>query len=257
MKPDSPEYQEAYQKELQRLEAEAGKKDDKTDKVDAADKTTTTTSTTDKAKAETIEVKSEIDPETKARFEKVEKALKDTQRWGHESAAKVKKLERELEEKKRQEALSSNELLKANPTLADTIKQVAGVQHVEKPAQEVWLETVARAIPDVNDLLGDQSFYAKAEARRNELGSEWDDPLIAIRELSSLKVTHQSAQHAAVAVEAARKDFEAKAKKKGAMEVPGGSGGKDAAAQGDDAVKRYATMSTAEFAKERSRVMGY
>jgi hypothetical protein len=40
------------------------------------------------------------------------------------------------------------------------------------------------------------------------------------------------------------------------MEVPGGSGGKDPS-KADDAVKRFRTMSKADFAKERSRVMGY
>lgn len=246
----TPEQQEAYDKEMQRLEAEAGKKDVKAETAKADDKAAETTSTTDdKAKAKT-----ETDEQTKARLEKVEKALKDTQRWGHENAAKVKRLEKEAEEAKR--AAARPAILDANPGLEDAIQHVAGDKKTEKPAQEVWLGTVARAIPDVETLLGDKDFYAAAAARKAELGTEWDDPLIAIRELSSLKATHLTNQNVGAAVESARKDFEAKAKKKSAMEVPGGSGGKDKAAD-DDAVKRYSTMSKAEFDKERSRVMGY
>lgn len=249
----TPEQQEAYDKEMQRLEAEAGKKP-KTEEVKA--ETTTTTSTTETAKAETAEAKTETDSETKARLEKVEKALRDTQRWGHENAAKVKRLEKEAEEAKR--AATRPAILDANPGLEDAIQHVAGDRKTEEPQpKEQWLSTVARAIPDVEEFLGDKAFYAKAAARKTELGAEWDDPLIAIRELSSLKVTHQSAQHAAAAVEAARKDFEAKAKKKGAMEVPGGSGGKDAKTETNDDVTKWSTMPKAEFDKARSKVMGY
>lgn len=251
LKPGTPEYQEAYDKEMQRLEAEATKPTAKAD-----DKATETTSTgKEAAKAEAKpEAKTETAQELAARLEKAEKALKDTQRWGHDNAARVKKLEKEAADRKRAEAKPP--ILEANPGLEDAIKHVAQVDETTKP-METWLQSVAHAIPDVEDLLGDKDFYAKASAKKTEFGAEWDNPLTAIRELSALRTEHLTTRNVQAAVESARKDFEVKSKKRSAMEVPGGSGGKDAPPQEDDAVKRFRTMSTEEFAKERSRVMGY
>lgn len=244
MKPDSPEYQEAYQKEMQRLEAEAGK----TTEV-VVDKPAATTS-------EKIEEKPVDDPvkELTAKVEKLDKALKDTQRWGHTNAAEVARLKKAAEDRERTETRPA--LLDANPGLEDAIKHVAG-REKPKEAPEEWLSTVARALPDVETLLSDQEFHAKAAARRAELGPAWDDPINAIRELSSIRTEHLSQKNATAAVEAARKDFEKKAGKRTAMSVPGGSGGKDAPPDQDDAVKRYQTMSTVDFEKERQRVMGF
>lgn len=252
LKPGTPEYDEAYNKEMKRLEAEAGKDANKADKAD------TITSKADDKADKPAEKKAEIEStdELKARLEKAEKAIKDTQRWGHENAAEVKRLKREAEERKHAETRPA--ILEANPGLEDAIKHVAGTRtESEADAKAAWLSTVSRAVPDVEKLLGDQDFHAKASARKAELGAEWDDPITAIRELSSLKTEHLSNRASQVAVEAARKDFEVKAKKRNAMEVPGGSGGKDPAIKGDDAADRFRTMTKEEFAKERSRVMGY
>lgn len=254
LKPGTPEYQEAYDKEIKRLEAAAGKKDAKAD-----DKADTTTSADDKAQAgKSDDAKTETADEIQARLAKVEKALKDTQRWGHENAAEVKRLKKEADERKRREDLAEDPVLKANPGLEETIKRVATPAKTEKAPQEAWLETVARAVPDVEKLLGDPAFHAKAVEKKAELGTDWDDPIIAIRELSSIRTEHLNQKSVTAAVEAARLDFEKKHKKRTAMDVPGGSGGKDAASpQTDEAVKRYSTMSKADFDKERSRVMGY
>lgn len=242
LKPGTPEYQEAYDKEMQRLEAEA------------KPETKPEAKTTSEEKPERAPEKLEA-VDTTAELAKVQKALKDTQRWGHENAARVKRLEKEAEDRKRQETRPA--ILEANPGLEDAIKHVAGDRAAETDSRQQWLSTVSTAVPDVEELLGDKDFHAKATAKKSELGSEWDNPLIAIRELSSLKAEHQSLKASQAAVESARKDFEEKSKKRNAMSVPGGSGGKGDTSSNDDAVKRYATMSTAEFAKERSRVMGY
>lgn len=259
LKPGTPEYQAEYDKEMKRLEAEAGANTDK--KVDKPD--TTTSKADDKADEKTAEkkaddAKTETAAELTARVEKAEKALKDTQRWGHENAARVKRLEKEAEDRKH--AAKRPEILDANPQLEEAIKHVAGTKADEKPPQEQWFESVTVAIPDVNTLLGDKDFYAQAAAKKAELGSEWDNPLIAIRELSAMRTEHLSKQNVQAAVEAARKDFEVKSKKRTAMEVPGGSGGKDAStttSKEDEEVKRFRTMSTADLNKERSRVLGY
>lgn len=250
--PGTPEYQEAYDKEMQRLEAEAngaGKKP----AADAA-----TTSTDDDAKPTKADAKkpdagTETDDETKQRLAKLEKALKDTQSWGHRNAAEVARLKKEAEERKRAETKPA--ILEANPGLEDAIKHVAQVQ--EAPPVQNWLQSVSHAIPDVEQLLGDQAFFAKAQEKRSEFGAEWDNPLTAIRELSALRTEHLTQRNVQAAVDSARKDFETKAKKRSAMDVPGGSGGKDAVQQTDDSASRYSTMSKADFDKERARVMGY
>lgn len=256
LKPGTPEYDEAYNKEMKRLEAEAGGK--------SADTTTSKADDSAKPEKKADDAKTETTDEIKARLDKAErdlqaaqKAIKDTQRWGHESAAKVKRLEKEAEEGKR--AATRPAILEANPGLEDAIKHVAGTRtESEADAKAAWLSTVSRAVPDVEQLLGDQAFHAKASARKAELGSEWDDPITAIRELSSLRTDHLSQKASQAAVEAARKDFDTKSKKRNAMEVPGGSGGKDGAdPKGEDAAKRYREMSKEDFAKERSRVMGF
>jgi dTMP kinase len=257
LKPGTPEYQQAYEKEMQRLEAEAAKDSDKKES-----KVETTSEV--KAETKTDEVKTESADEIKARLEKAErdlqaaqKAIKDTQRWGHRNAEEVSRLKREAEERKHRETLADDAVLKANPGLEDTIKRVAGQREETKPApKEMWLASVSKAIPDVEELLGDQSFFARAKEKQVELGPDWDDPFVAIRELSELKVAHQSEKRAQAAVEAARKDFEVKSKKRTAMEVPGGSGGKDTTTSEDD-VAKWRTMSKEEFDKARSKVMGY
>lgn len=260
LKPGTPEYDEAYKKEMQRLEAEAsdGKKEakDESNTSEVKDEAKAETKTDDGKKDETLEeLKTRLDEERKAR-ERLEKSLKDTQRWAHQSAGMVKKLQKEADERKRSEAIAADPLVKANPGLEDTIKRVAGAKDETSDPKESWLSSVSRAIPDVETLLGDQGFFAKAKARQAELGPDWDDPFVAIRELSELKVAHLSERRTQAAVEAARKDFEAKSKKRSAMEVPGGSGGKDAQRK-DDAAERYRSMSKEDFEKERARVMGY
>jgi hypothetical protein len=249
--PGTPEYKEAYDKEMQRLEAEATKEPDKKPAKEAE---ITSEVKAPEKEAKTDDVKTETDAETKARLEKLERALKDTQRWGHENAAEVKRLKKEAEERKHAEKRPA--ILDANEGLEAAIKHVAGNRERTEDPKEVWFSSVSRAIPDVDSLLGDQAFYAKAQQRKAEIGADWDDPLIAIRELSSMRTEHFTQKNVQVAVEAARKDFDTKSKKRSAMEVPGGSGGRDTQPQEDD-VKKWQNMSSEEFAKARSKVMGY
>lgn len=237
----TPEEQEAYDKEMQRLEAEApGKGTETPSKVEEPAK----------AEPKTDDGKTEVS-ELRAKVESLEKSNSDTKRWAQQNAAEVKRLKLEADERKRQE--NEPPILAANPGLADAIKHVAGAP---KAPEENWLQAVGKAIPDVEALLSNPEFHEKAQERRRNLGAEWDDPLNAIRELTDLKASHIRDQAVRGAVETAKKDFEAKAQKRSAMNVPGGSGGKDSQKQVDEA-ERYRTMSNAEFAKERSRVMGY
>lgn len=242
--PGTKEYQEAYDKEMQRLEAEAGG----TEKVEQA------ATTSDEVKTETkVEAKVETQDDTAQRLEKAEKALKDTQRWAHENAAKVKRLEREATERKHAETRPA--ILDANPGLEDAIKHVA-TSPEKTHSFDDWSAQVQKVIPDVNELLEDKAFFAAAAERRKTLGSEWDDPLVASRELSDLKVRHLSNQNAAAAVESARKDFETKSGKRSAMQMPGGGGGKDIHVE-KDAAKAVWEMSDADFQKSRAKTLGY
>lgn len=241
--PGTPEYQEAYDKEMQRLEAEAKP----VEKVEAPEKPEAKTPSDDeKPDDELAKVRKELEVERKR--------VADTQRWAHQNAERIKRLEREQEERKRNETRPA--ILDANPGLEDAIKHVAAPTEPAQPPQQGWLDAVATALPDVEDLLNNKAFYDAAQARRNALGAEWDEPLKAIRELSALRTEHVAAQRQEAAKEAARKDYEAKAHKRSAMSVPGGAAGRDVSAPVDEVQKVWG-MSDADFRAQRAKVMGY
>lgn len=241
----TPEEQEAYDKEMQRLEAEAAKPEKPAEK--AAATTSTSEEKPDEAKP---------DDDVKVRLEKAEKALKDTQRWAHQNAAEVKRLKEEAENRKRESSRPA--ILDANPGLEDAIKHVADKPDDKARHEREWMESVGTAVPDLENLLSDPEFEKKAKARRDQIGNEWGNPLVAIREITDLKVSHLRDKAVTAASEQARKDFEQKSKKRPGMEVPGGSGGRDSKPTTDDSeAQRWANMSKAEFEKARSKVMGY
>src|SRR5262245_42760640 len=111
MKPGTPEYDQAYEKEMQRLEAEAkggddtSKEGDDKGKADEKDKPT--------PEQERIEALSKDVAGLKQQNERLEKSLRDTKTWGHRNAAKVSKLEGELAQERK--ARTAPEILKANP----------------------------------------------------------------------------------------------------------------------------------------------
>lgn len=191
------------------------------------------------------------------RLESAEKALKDTKVWAHQSAAEVKQLRREQEEQKR--ANNRPEMLEANPGLEDAIRHVAGtpVRTPMAPPQEVWLDTVSAALPDLEGLLaGSDEFRVLAEQKRSAMGAEWNDPIKATRELGKLQADFQSKQAVEKAVSEARKDFALKQKKSTAMQMPGGGGSKAAQASVSEA-ERITSMSSADFNAMRSKTLGY
>lgn len=244
VKPGTPEYDKAYQDEMTRLEAVAGGKKDETKVESHANDDTPSND----GKAEVV---------AKKDFDTVEKRLKDTQRALHQNTAEIARLRREAEERTRKEAEAKVQpIFDANPGLKEAI-QIASPKAPEKSNDEVWLDTVSRALPDVDGLLADPDFAAKARQKQVELGASWMDPLVAIRELSELKTQHVTQQATVTAIEAARKDFEEKSKKREAMSVPGSRGGRPAAEAPDDEAARFRTMTSAEIRAEAARVMGY
>lgn len=229
---DTPEFKAAYDKEMERLQAGATDK-----KVDAP----------------ITEAKVESPDEMKVRLDKAEKALKDTQRWAHQSREEVAQLKREAEERKHAEARPA--ILDANPGLEEAIKHVVPPAP-ERSKDDIWTDTVSRVVPDVEVLLRDEAFLAKAKSRQAELGESWMDPLVASREFADLKAQHLAEQATKGAIEQARRDFEDKSQKRSTMTVPGGSGARAPAVK-DDGAEKYRTMSKADFDKERARVMGH
>jgi hypothetical protein len=135
---------------------------------------------------------------------------------------------------------------------------VTGAPATAKPAHDpdAWADTVGNALPDLDALLtASPELRTKAEAKARELGEAWNDPLVAIRELNALQIEHVRNGVATAAREAARRDHEQRHKKQTAMTVPGGGASRQAPPV--DQAQRYATMSSADFAKERAKVLGF
>lgn len=220
----------------------------------------------DKKEPEKEPDKKEPDPDKKEepnplelRLEKAEKALKDTQTWGHNNAAEIKKLRKE-----RDALIQKDERAKNRPEILDddefsgleeAIEFVAGKPGDDPDDEKKWSEVVGEALPDIEKMLDDDAFRAKANEVRESLGADWDNPLIAVRELGKLR--EEVLRDAAVtkAVEAARVDFAKKKKGLDAMALPGGTGKNSPKAP--DSAKEVENMSDAEFEKEREKVLGY
>lgn len=242
----SPEFKEAYAKEMERLEAEANP--ETTSKVEPKIEQKVEPDKPEPVKAESANT------EADQRFAKIEKALKDTQRWGHRNANEVARLQRELDEERHKKNRPA--ILDSNPGLEDAIAHVARVSEPKTDPAANWLNAVSTAIPDAEELLSNPEFLAKAQERKASVGTDWDNPLVAVRELSDLKIDHLRNKAVNSAVEQARKDFQVSANKRTAMQVPGGSGGQDSKVQTDE-VKKVWDMSQEDFDKQRARVMGH
>lgn len=250
--PGTPEYQEAYDAEMKRLEAGASKPEAKAEEQEA---TTTSAETEAKAKAPA----GETDEQLSKRLASVEKALKDTQAWGHRNAAEVARLKREAEERAKKESRPA--ILDNVDGLEEAIHHVAGKPETKQPvSKDQWASVVGAAIPDIEQFLTDPEFAQRALAIKQDVitrGENWDDPIVAIREFGALKTDFIRSRAATAATEKARKDFEDKQKKLQGMQMPGGSGGKAPAAKQVDEASRWMDMTPAEFQKQRAKVLGY
>ncbi len=206
------------------------------------------------AKAEPVP---EVDAltELRAKFEKAEKALKDTQAWGTKNAQELAQLKREQQQTQRD--ANRPAILDANPDLADAIKYVANdpaPQQYAEDQQEAWMRTIDTVHPGIFGADADPDLIDALVAKRDANPEAWGDPLVAIRDISAEKLAHAERQAAKrYAVEAT------KTAEKSAMSVPGaGSGTARKAAPDPEAerVQRIHSMTPAEFAKERARVLG-
>lgn len=215
------------------------------------------------AKAEPAEVvaepvATEVDPveELRTKLEKAEKALKDTQAWGTKNAQRLAEIEKERLLQQRE--AERPQILDANPDLADAIRHVVNDPTPNIQAQErhnQWASMIDAAHPGIFQVPdGDELVSAIAE-RAKELGDEWHNPLIAIREITAQKLAHSERQFA--------KKYEADVKtraQKSAMSVPGAGGSAAPAAPTDPdkaEVNRIQNMSDADFEKERKKARGF
>lgn len=252
---DPAAYDVAYKAEMDRLEAEAASKNAPT----SEEKTETPAP---EVKTEEKTTPAAEDPETRfARLESelnsTKKALNDTKKWAQESNARAKRLEQERERERRE--ANKPAVLTDNPGLEEAIQHVVGTKPAQQQADmDDWATKVGMALPDLDALL-EQSpeLRAKATAKRDELGDEWNNPMVAIRELGKLQLEHVRAGVSAQAQAQARADFEKQRQKQTAMNVPGGGSAPRPQANPADDPNRYATMSSADFAKERAKVLGY
>jgi len=195
--------------------------------------------------------------ELRERLERTEKSLNDTKKWANDARVEAKRLRQEQEERDR--VANRPQIFDDNPGLEEAIRYAvpsAAPVAPAAPTQNVdsWAETVGTALPDLDALLETNvPFREKAAAKAKELGDEWLNPIIAIRELTKLQVEQQRVE----AQEQARKDFQLKGKKQAAMQVPGGGSGGNRAPAPVDEAERIRTMSSADFDAMRSKALGY
>ena len=182
------------------------------------------------------------------KVESLEKALKDTQSWGHKNAEELARIKRENEEVVRQ--ANRPELLQTVEGLEEAIRYAT---NTDKDPVKSWTATISEAIPDISKYLDNPEFHRVAEQRMQEIQGAYTNPIIAIRELSNLKTQYIQHMSATTAKEAAKKEFEDKAKKLSALSVPGGSGSAAPVGNGPD----WANMPADEFHKHRSKVLGF
>lgn len=232
----SDQYQKEYDEAMKKLEA--GEPFTSTDEPAIADEST------DTSKPDEVQT-------LKEQVARQDKALKDTQRWGHENATKLAKLEREHAEELRNK--NRPPILDANPGLEDAIRHVSPKE--EQPVQnnEPNLAYILEnAVPGLDKLLENEDFQSKFIEVRDKQPDAWRDPLVAIRDVTNLVM--QTTRDQAVAK--AQKDFNSKQKKLESMSVPGGSGGSDSTKEVNEA-KAVWDLSDADFAKMRRKAMGY
>lgn len=199
----------------------------------------------------------QIDPleELRAKLEKAEKIAADNKAWATKQSQELAALKREREQQQRE--ASKPQILDANPELADAIRYVANdpaPQQQQEIRANQWQDMVASAHPGIFDIGIDPELEQALIAKRDSLGADWYDPLIAIREITAEKVAHaERLVGKRFAIESTKQA------QKSAMSVPGtGSSAVRTAPNPDkESVDRILNMSDADFAKEVRKVKGY
>lgn len=202
------------------------------------------------------QVTPEMLAEWKARAEKAEKIARDNQAAYTRAAQEAAALRRQQEQQQREATKPA--ILETTPELADAIRYVTSDPAPQQQAEErqKQFQSVIEAVhPDAfsNDLPAE--LQTAIATRWQSLGDEAKDPLAIVRVITEEKLAHSERQIGKrFAAEAA------KLQQKSAMSVPG-AGASTVTAQPVDvqaeAVRRFQTMTDAEFAAEVRRVKGY
>lgn len=255
----TPEYKAAYEKAYAQLEnPESEVKEPEFKEPEQKEEIV------DDPKAETptenpLEVKVK---ELEERLSTTGKALKDTQTWGHKLAGELKSVRKGL-----QEATTPRpELLKELPGLEEAIRHVATPKQdddsdLDPPKPEnTWVQVVGTALPDLDNLLADESFSSKAKELRAKHANEWGNPLKAIQHLSALRqeIITQKAVDAAVKAHSAK--LEQSQRKITGMDVPGDTGksaGRGSAADLRNDSQAVWNLTPDQFAKMKAKTLGY
>lgn len=249
---------EEYKKEYDAALAELDKSESKEDSIPASTEVKAEeapkqeeVSTDDKSEEKTPDEVEEL----RKKLEIAEKRVKDTQAWGSKNAARLAELENERLLAQRSQ--NKPTILDANPELEDAIKYVTSdpapeIERSKKDAE--YLDIITTAHPDIFSEDLDKDLQDALEKRLTEIGDERLNPIVAIREITNIKL--------AFAEQQISKRFEVEAekqKKKSAMSVPsqGGSVDRTPANKDLEEANRIVNMSDAEFAKEVKRVKGY
>ena len=247
LEPGTPEYQKAYDEEMAKLEA--GSDAEKAEEATTSE-VTETPGGEDKTEAE----KPQLSVEDKVKqleeaLAKQEKIARDNHAAFTKRSQEFAKLQRKIEKEERERLRP--ELLDSVPGLEEAIRYTTPARK-----EEPWVDTVSRALPDIDSMLADQAFAAKVSAIKDSLEEDWKDPLIAIRELSNARTEYKQEQIIAQVREQAKKDYQERSKKLSAMGVPSGSGKVAPKTEVDDA-ERIRTMSSAEFERMKAKARGY
>lgn len=191
--------------------------------------------------------------ELTARLEKAEKIAKDNQAWATRLAQENAAVKREQQQREREAHKPA--ILDTNPELADAIRHVVSdpaPRQAQEDRQAQWADIVERAHPGIFQLSDEDDLVKALVTKRT---AEWEDPLVAIREITAEKLAHTERQ--------VGKRFAAESAKlaqKSAMSVPGAGSGGGMQAAPDAAlaeVQRIQKMSDKDFQAEVRRVKGY
>jgi hypothetical protein len=176
---------------------------------------------------------------------------RDNQAYATRMAQEAAQLRREREQREREAKKPA--ILDANPELADAIRYVAqdpAPQREAEDRQATWKEAIEKVHPGIFTLPDEDDLVKALLARRS---AAWEDPLVAIREITEEKLALTERQ--------VGKRFAAEAAKeaqKSAMSVPG-AGRSGVMTPVDDQlaeVQRIKNLSDKDFQAEVRRVKG-
>lgn len=259
----SPEYKAAYEKayaQLENPEPEAKepevKEPEQKPEVEEEPKAETPK---DQPAENPLELKVK---ELEERLSSTGKALKDTQAWGHKLSSELKTVRKGLQEA----TTPKPELLKELPGLEEAIRHVATPKQeddtdLDPPKPEnTWVEVVGTALPDLDNLLADETFSSKAKELRAKHANEWGNPIKAIQHLSALRQDHITQKAVDAAVKAHSAKLEQTQRKITGMDVPGDTGksaGRGNAADLRNDSQAVWNMTPDQFAKLKAKTLGY